>query len=758
MKYFIITLLTVTNVLVANGQEIRFLSKSGNPVSGVVSIGYNSKADSIGNWKSDADGIIHIQGKPLTYLVASHSGFNSRMVYMDSLKPGLNDVFLTEATDLKEVVVTAKDVEEFPTHTSYWLSQTQMQNYPDVLQSLNEIPHLTVLTNGAIFYQGDTNIKVLIDGVDATNVEIQSLSKEDISKVNVYQNPPLRFVAQGINAVIDIKLKSKLHGGNGSVNIQQAFHPIKGNNSAAVYYNYRQSRFSLLYDNSNKHYKKYRLNEVLDYEFDGVEYRKEKKGIDSPDDADNNNLTMSYQVNKRDNFLYNIQSGLSFYKFERNSDQKVTSNQETFDAFNYLQTKYTRFNVRNYFEKNFGEDKGTFSINANYQHYNNRYASEYTENHLTEDSFTGSHSKYKTAMDAFFSEAQYEFPVSKLGYFSLAAYETYKHSHYVDTTTPFFQTSNILGGALQWMGFKPNFYWYVTFGFNWYHTGSTLVPKSHNLFLPSPSVNLTFKLHRDFKLIFDCSYTGDRPSIAQLSETNQWLDTRLVYHGNAQLKPYKTAEAGLRAVYDNKYAYASLNGIFESSPNRICDMYASTPQYMLQTFVNLNSYRVWSGQLDLSIYPLGNSKLVFWNRVIASHISGRNTDYKWNGYRFQWMSYISLNLKHWTATAFYQFPGKVAQGQLVRPRAQCWSATVLYRPVTDLSVGVEWFMPFGNGFRESEYTVRNAPVYANMETVIGDMNNMVSVKLSYTFGFGRNKNRAHPKFSNGDDDSGMLTK
>lgn len=160
----------------------------------------------------------------------------------------------------------------------------------------------------------------------------------------------------------------------------------------------------------------------------------------------------------------------------------------------------------------------------------------------------------------------------------------------------------------------------------------------------------------------------------------------------------------------------------------------------------------------MSIMPLGDNRLVFWNRVILADLKGKNQEYSWTGYRIQWISNLALNLKHWTFELYYQYPGKIVEGQLERPRAQCWSTTVLYRPQTNLSVGLEWFMPFGNGFKDSEHTVNSAPVYVDTEYKLMDRNNMLSIKLSYNFSFGRNRNRAKPQYDNFDNDSGILQK
>lgn len=58
-----------------------------------------------------------------------------------------------------------------------------MSRYANVLQSLNEIPNLTVLSNGAVFFEGNQNVKILIDGVEATIQEIQLYPRKILAKL-----------------------------------------------------------------------------------------------------------------------------------------------------------------------------------------------------------------------------------------------------------------------------------------------------------------------------------------------------------------------------------------------------------------------------------------------------------------------------------------------------------------------------------------------------------------------------------------------
>lgn len=755
MTRILLLMLIVMSSIDGYSHKIFFKDIDNVIISGVHCTGFSADMDSIGHWISNDDGAVNINLANVSVLHSSHPDFKDRLIYLSQLH---NDtVILSLSTILKEIVVTPNDIQDFSTHTSYRISYKDMERYSNVLQSLNVIPNLTVLQNGGIFFEGDQNIKVLIDGVEATLPDIQTLSKEDVAKVNVYETPPLRFLTQGIDAVIDIRLKSEIYGGNGALELSQAFQSLKGINSAALYYNYKQSRFSLLYSNENRHYKKFCQSEILNYDFDGQEYKKIKQGLNSKKHFDDNDIKLSYQINKPNNFLYNVKAGIALNRNGYNANQKVFVLDDAFLANNYFHSGYTRYNIGNYIEKQL-KDGSSILGNMNYQHYSTDYSSRYSENGKNLEALQNSHSQYSTILDAIFSEIQYQLPKSALGYFSFSAYDTYKHSKYNNTTTSFFQETNIAGVSAQWMGWIRAFRWYLTMGVDWFKTASTVLEKANNLIIPAPMININWRPNSMIQISADYSYSGGVPSIAQLSETNQWLDTKLVYHGNSSLKPYKTHSVGIRFVYNQKIINLAIRGSFASSPNMICDMYTLKDDYMLQTLVNLDTYRLWNSQFDLTIRPLGNNTLTFWNRVILSDVEGKNSQYSWDGYRFQWMSDLSLNLKHWTVDLFYQYPGKIVEGQLERPRAQCWSATVLYRPNSNLSLGVEWFMPLGKNFKESEHTVNAAPVYADSEYTIKDRVNMLSLKLSYNFSFGRNRNRVQPQFDNFDNDSGILHK
>lgn len=764
MNKTLLTLISVIGCLIIPtitvGRNLYIFDSESNPVEEVTVVMYNAQMDSIGTAVSNTDGLVILPDSLVKCILVDHPSYSSLLSGVDT-----DTLRLTKSLSLKDVVVTKNLKTQYLTHESYTIPLEQMRSYNNFYQALNEIPNLVVLGNGALFFEGNSNVKLLLNGVATSHIELSSIAKDEISRVNVYKEPPAQYAMQGYTSVIDVLTKDRLYGGNMAVSVDQAFHPLKGDNSLAMFYNYRRSRFSFIYANSNAHYKKYVIDEELDYTHDGVHYNKKKEGHNSKKDYDDNSLSLSFQNNLAGSYLYNFNIGGALNRENQSVDQMVRSNLNStpFDAINRLNTKFDKFWIANYFDKYLGEsaEYGRIVANIRWQQFNTNYFSSYEEfdgDNVMDFRFVDSHSAYKTRVNGVFGELNYASPVKSWGQLFFILYDTYKHSEYLDSRLPFSQNSNVFGSAIQYNGHTGKLYYNARLGIEGYHTMSSNLSKSYNMWIPSPKVGLTYMPNRTVQLRLNYSYSGGIPSIAQLSETNQWLDTKLVYHGNNALKPYKDHNVSFVLGAYTKYLYSTLKLGYSYSPNMICSYFRDTEDYMLQTIVNLRHYSVLSSQLDLTFCPLGNNKWTIWTRVIGEKVHGKGDEYKWDGYRFQWMVNSRVNLEKWSIEAFYQYPGRIAEGQLIRPRAECWRLTAYYRPVDDLSIGVAWFMPFGKSFSDSEKTVKSAPVQTYFRTKIKDMANMVSLSLSWNFSFGRNKNRARPGSENSDNDSGILKK
>lgn len=764
MKNLCLTIFLLFTVIaeLTHAENYIIIDTTEQPLTGATAIIYNVQMDSIGVSMSKPDGRLLVDKPTFSTLLIEQIGYAPQLVVRNEHNDG-DTIRLEVAKQLKEVSVTEDFARQYLTHKSYRLPQSELNRYSTFYQALNAIPNLTVLGSGALFYEGDPNVKLLLNGVETSRQELSALAKDDIDQINVYQTPPIRYAGMGVSAVIDVITKSGLTGGNIGVGVKQSPWPLVGENYVSGYYNYKRSKFSLSLQNENRHFRKYRKNERISYEFDDVTYDKIKHGLDSKSHRDNNAITIGFQNNLYKSYLYSLKAGVDFNRSNANYLQEVTAGNEHFSANNLINTRYNRYWVSNYFEKLFGDrgDCGTFAANVTYQRYNTNYLSGYTEiPDETENQLmpVNERSDYSTRLDAVLGEAQYTLPEKKWGELAFSIYNTYKNSRYIDISEPFSQRSNQFGAAAQYFVFKGKFAYQLQMSAKWLYTKSELYEISYSRWIPAPTLWIYYFPANKLQFRFNYSYDGEVPTIAQLSETEQWIDNHLVYHGNSHLKPYHRHRLSITGIIGSSYIDASLKAGFNYSPDMICNNFTLRPDYILETIINLNRYTETYGQLDVTIKPLGNNVWTFWNRLIAGKIHGHSPGYKWDGYRFQWMLNSSVNLSKWYFNIYYQYPGKISEGQLVRPRGQCWSMTAAYRPSPDMLIGVEWWMPFGKGFKDSERSVGTALVKTENENDIRDWSNMLSVKFSWNVMFGKRHNKARPKFINSDNDGGILTK
>lgn len=758
-RYFTFAILILTAFISAGAFTITVLSDS-KPLEGAVVTGYTQQMDSITSVTTNIDGIASIDNPNVEIIKISASGLASKLIQKADIKDG--EVDLSPSVNLEEVQVVASNKTSFLTHDSYRISLTDMQKYPTVFQALSEIPFIDVLPNGQLYYLGNENIAILLNGVASDRQEISLLAKEDILKVDVYRNPPPRFASIGVVSVIDIITKSSLTGGNAAVNIDQAPYPLWGENDAALFYNYKRNRFSVTLNNSNKHFRKYRKNSMLSYEFDGIEYSKVKNGHDSHNDQDYNEIKLRYQNNLKDSYLYNIQLGGSINNSKSKLRQAVITNNMDLFANNLLSYKSDNWYVGNYFEKQLGDKgaKGTVMANIKYTHYGTDYHSSYSEylpNEMTipvEDHYN----KYRINYNSVLGEIVYDIPEKKWGALNFAVFGYVKDHKYSDVGISFTQKVSELGGVATYYGWIRNVYAYVSAGGGYLRQSDIHSDSSYSDFMPRINVTLYYYLTENIFTSVSYAYNYHSPSPSQLSETNQWLDNHLTFHGNPNLKPYGDHSLKIEAGYEHRYVNANLYLGYNSAPRRICSQYYLTDEFILETMENLKKYRNPYLQLSATVFPLGSKKWSFFNRIIYGRIIGEGAGYSWNESRFQWNSSMSLMIRNWTLSASYQYPGKIADGQLVMPRGEYWDFGATYKVNDDLFIGAEIGMPFGNALKESEYSVGTDLISQNTETVAGDWANCVKIKLSWNISFGKNQNRKRPKYDNVESDNGVLKK
>ena len=226
-----------------------------------------------------------------------------------------------------------------------------------------------------------------------------------------------------------------------------------------------------------------------------------------------------------------------------------------------------------------------------------------------------------------------------MGHLSFSVYDGYNYSVYKEPSVRTTQRKNTAGAWAQYYGFFGKFTVLSTLGIENMYMKSSLSNDKDCEWRPSVRADVYYKPLNNLRLSLGYSFYTAAPSISQLSQTDQWLDTRLVFHGNPDLHTYTSHNLTLGATFDSRYLEFSLSARYTDMPGRICENFQTAPDYMLETLINLDKYRELCGQLDFTVKPLGSTVWEISCRIIAGTMKGASPGYDWTGSRFQLMPY-----------------------------------------------------------------------------------------------------------------------
>ncbi len=142
----------------------------------------------------------------------------------------------SKTKDIEGVVLTAAATKPYKVELdkkTYDVTQDLVSKGGNLQDVLQNVPSVSVETDGTVSMRGNTNVKFLINGkpsallgiADGTNA-LQAIPADQIDKIEVISNPSSKFEASGTAGILNIILKkSKKTGFNGSVEGSLGYFP-----------------------------------------------------------------------------------------------------------------------------------------------------------------------------------------------------------------------------------------------------------------------------------------------------------------------------------------------------------------------------------------------------------------------------------------------------------------------------------------------------------------------------------------------------
>ncbi len=658
------------------------------------------------------------------------------------------------STALDEVVVTAEMVNRFSDHKDYILSRSEKQQFPTAIQAIQTLPK--ILVSDLTVSSGDGKcVKILINGVPSSSVELASIPSGNISKIQYYSQPPIQYSNMGLGAVINVVTKKRT-GGTMMLNTLNAVTTGFGNNVASLKYNWDHSTLGVMYNINYRNYNDRHLDEVISYPMEDALYSKTRTGRKSPYAYEQHMAEVSYSNVKMDDYVFNAKFSLGALNRRRSSVQDLFINRFGPDiegiASSHDKDKYLNPSLDLYFNKVFGRHELT--VNAVYTYYNSSYNYDYAESGI-EDAFS-TKTDIETDKYSVIGEGWYGYTIRPMTKFLVGvryAYNTASQKYSdVSTTTNEFYTYAGLNGML-----GQNWNYSLSLGLNGNYF-KDLNGKSHDYYYFRPQLNMAYFIDESSELELNYEVNTLNPTISQLTFNPYYKDVDYLYAGNPNLKPQNTHTITLSYYKGLKKFIINPEVSYTYEKNHIAPVFNVSDGTIKETIGNLKWMKHYKASLFMQWMPLYNNLLRLRLYSEVMHTQNNYMGKEWDHTGYTIAPSVYLNYKKWSAEIFYQTETEMLSGQMLTTRPSMAKVEVSYRPIQTMTVGIGIRYPFYNSWKQTQKTFGTDAIFISSVERIKNNANMVYVNFIYNLPFGKPSKSPKQKITNTDKDSGIFNR
>lgn len=662
--------------------------------------------------------------------------------------------------DLDEVVVSASLVKRFADKKEYKLTPAEKGQYSSALSALEFLPKIQVLDQSVSSVDGKV-VKILINGIPSTPIDLSVISPEDIAKIDYYTQPPVQYSNMGLGAVINVVTREKQNGGSVGVNTQNAVTTGFGNNVVNFKYNWGHSQIGVTYNINYRDYNKRVLDEEMAYSVGGTDFEKRKSGRNSPYAYEQQMAEISFNNAKADNYLFSAKLSFNSLNRRRSSVQDILSSvdgkefHKTGESWDKDKYKYISPVMDMYFSKSFGS-KHELIVNLVGTYYNSDYDYEYQELLEAEPDFETA-TVINTDKYSVIGEALYTY---KMKTANLYAGARYMYNNSVQNNLPSnnkitaHEIYSYLGMTGMW---GDRFNYSICAGVN-NNIFTTIENKTYNFTYFRPQVKLGYFIDPSSDLMFNYEINTENPSVSSLTYNPYYKDSNYIFVGNPRLTPSNNHDFSFSYFKGFKKFIINAEVGYSYVKDAIAPIFQSDHTNIIETFGNLDYAQNMKTSLFLQWYPFSNNMLRLRLYSEVFHQINKWGTSKWDHTGYSIIPSVYLAYHQWGLQVFYQTQKKTLIGQTTRNIPSMASVELSYKPIKNLTLTGGIRYPFYDSWKQVT-SVSGTSLLRRTETerIINNAN-MVYVNLVYNFSFGQSESGVKLKMQNRDKDSGILNR
>lgn len=656
------------------------------------------------------------------------------------------------STTLDEVVVIAEMVNRFSDHKDYILTRSEKQQFPTAIQAIQTLPKILV-SDLTVSSSDGKGVKILINGVPSSTVDLASIPSDNISKIQYYSQPPIQYSNMGLGAVINVITK-KQTGGSLMLNTLNAVTTGFGNDVASLKYSRGHSTLGVMYNINYRNYNDRRLDEEISYPSGDDFYSKTRTGRKSPYAYEERLAELTYSNVKPDDYVLNAKFSLGALNRRRSSLQDLVMTRLGSDlqgtASSHDKDKYLNPSLDLYFNKIFGRHELTFNAVGTY--YNSSYNYDYSESGI-DDGFT-TKTNIETDKYSLIGEGWYGYTIKPMTKFLVGvryAYNTasQKYSDFSTTTNELYTYAGLNG----MIGQKWNYSLSLGLNGNYF---KDMNGRNHHYYYFRPQFNVAYFIDRSSELTLNYEVNTLNPTISQLSFNPYYKDIDYLYAGNPNLRPQNSHAISLSYFKGFRKFIINPEVSYTYGKSQIAPVFSANGGVINETIGNLKWMQNYKASLFMQWMPFANNLLRLRLYSEVMHTLNSYMGHEWDHTGYTIAPSVYLNYKKWSAEIFYQTETEMLSGQMLTTRPSMAKVEVSYRPIPTMTIGLGIRYPFFDSWKQTQKTYDTIVICTSNVERIKNNANMVYVNFIYNLPFGKPSKTPKQKITNTDKDSGIF--
>lgn len=673
----------------------------------------------------------------------------------------LEEIWLEEdAVSLENVTVSAANLISKSDRKLIFPSERQVNastNGINLLQQLM-LPKLQVnpLFN-EVSLPGGGEVQFRINGAKVERPEILALQPAEIIRIEYHDNPGLRY--GNAEVVLDYIVHRPETGGSFGIDANSALTAAWGNEFIYGKVNHKKSEFSANYGISYRDfYNMWRDNEEIFTFDDGSQLHRQEEGDPGranvywqnasftysyvPSDKMMLNATLRYSGDNRPHWdykgrLYNLADPTdAVYMIDKTSDK---THRPALDIYYQLNMKNEQTLVLN--------AVGTY----NYTEATRFYQESRNDVLLTDINNLVTGKKYSIIGEGIYEK---KLGANRIGggIRHIQSFSDNEYKNGYNYTTEMKQSETTIYGEFKGKVKSLDYTLGIGGSRSWFEQKES--GDGYENYTFNPRVILHYNLPGQSFIRLRADISNRNPSLSELSEVEQTVDSLQIQRGNPLLKPTLNYRTELTYELQKGLFYSNLWGTYEYRPDAIMEEKRLEGDKIVQTWDNQKNWQRLAGRLTLRVGPVKD--------IVQFSVTGGVNHYISNGntYRHEYTNWftnanLSLTYKKWMLGGGLETNWNWFYGETMSGGENLHYVQLRYNH-KNLSASIGMFNPFLDNYKQETENWSKHASYRK-SNYIKESSRMFLVQLNYNFSFGRTFKGGQKRLDNTDDSTGVMS-